>query len=508
MNSETLSSPGQRPLLVAAILFVTSLVSVLPAAAASKAMDLARQLNDAFVEAAAEASRSVVVIEVTMAPEPLTAEDADSLLERLPDWFKEQFLPEQGGSEDAPAPRPRPRQPETFQANGSGIIIREDGHILTNAHVVDGAKTIRVRLQDGREFDAEVRGIDELSEVAVIRLLDESVKDLPVAKFADSDKVRVGEYAIAIGTPYALDYSVTVGHVSAKGRADIVPWWMNGNNMDQDFIQTDANINPGNSGGPLVNLDGRVIGINTLIRGMGTGIGFAIPSNLARTVADELIKTGTYQRAWLGIEIIDLNDFRDRESLAPGVKHGLVVRGIPAGAPAASSDLKPSDVIVSVNNRPVKNIQDLRAEVRSKPLGSTLDIGVVRRGKELKLKVETGSLTEEQFARIRGGVPRNSTPPPEVVPLGIEVAPLSPELREKFGLTQEKGVVITGVRPGSPAADLDLTPGMVITDLDYKSVDTLEDYQQLVKKADPAKGVVINYSDADGNSRFAVLKEE
>ncbi|NJO56193.1 MAG: PDZ domain-containing protein [Rhodospirillales bacterium] len=260
-----------------------------------------------------------------------------------------------------------------------------------------------------------MRGIDDLSEVAVIKIKDDQLKGLPVAAFADSDKVRVGEFAIAVGTPYALDYTVTVGHVSAKGRANVVPPWMNGNNMDQDFIQTDANINPGNSGGPLVNLEGRVIGINTMIRGIGTGIGFAIPSNLARTIADELIKTGKYERAWLGVAIADLKDVLERETIAPGVKYGLLVTGIPKGAPAAASDLRPADIIVSVNNRPVKNIQDLRAEVRSKPLGSTLDIGVIRKGSPLQIKVSTGHLPETNVARTRprraGGTPATGRDP-------------------------------------------------------------------------------------------------
>lgn len=493
----------------ALLLLITLLPGIHSLEAASKAREFARQLNEAFVEVAEEVASSVVVIEVTAAPEPsATREEIESFLDKLPDWFKEQFLPD----EDAPdsgTPQPRPRDPDAGQAraNGSGVIIRKDGYILTNAHVVENAREIRVRLRDGREFAAEVRGVDELSEVAVIRIKDDTLEDLPVVRFADSDRVRVGEFAIAIGTPYALDYTVTVGHVSAKGRAAVIPPWMNGNQMDQDFIQTDANINPGNSGGPLVNLEGEVIGINTLIRGIGTGIGFAIPSNLARTISEELIAKGVYERAWLGVEIIDVNDLSDRETIAPGVRHGLVVRGIPKDAPAASSDLRPSDVIVSVNGNPVKNIQDLRAEVRSQPLGSTLEIGVSRQGKAMTIPVETGHLPESRMARIRGGLPRTPAPPAEVLPLGLRVSAITPELAERYAITQQNGVVITEVKPDSLAAGRGLEPGMVITDLDYEPVEDLADFQRLAMEADPEQGVLINYTDPAGNSRFVLLKE-
>lgn len=500
--------PTLLPLVAACAL---SLALTGSASAASKALELARQLNEAFVEVADTVSRSVVVIEVEFKPE---AEELDaevnSWLDRLPDWFKDQILPE--GEEDSaeapPVPRRRPgRERQPMPGSGSGVIIREDGYILTNAHVVKDSQKITVRLKDGRQFAAEVRGIDELSEIAVIKLQGEGLTGLPVAKLADSDGVRVGEFAIAIGAPFSLDYTVTVGHVSAKGRAEVVPRYMGGGNMDQDFIQTDANINPGNSGGPLVNLEGEVMGINTLIRGIGTGIGFAIPSNLARTVSDQLIQKGTFDRAWLGIGVQELARHPARATLAPDRQHGLVVASILAEGPAASSDLKPSDVINGINGKPVKTLDELRSQVRSYPLGTTLDLTVIRAGQELEIAVATGTIAEDVLMG-RASRPRPAAPAPEVLPLGIKVAAITPNLARQYDLKQKSGVVITEVAEHSPADASGLTPGTVITDLNHEPVKTLEDFKRVLSAADLAKGVLFNYVDTAGNSRFQVLKDE
>jgi serine protease Do len=280
------------------------------AVAASSNLDLARRLNLAFVEVAEKVSPSVVVIAVTHKrdPEAVKAaedfEDGSALRE-----FWEHLHPQYG--------------------QGSGIIIRKDGYILTNRHIVEGAEKIEVRLQNGRRFAATVRGVDRHSDVAVVKI---EAKDLPVAKLADSDKTRVGEFAIAIGTPFNLDYSVTFGHVSAKGRGNVVPSFSPDAMMDQYFIQTDANINPGNSGGPLVNIEGEVIGINTLIRGLRLGIGFAIPSNIAREVSDQIIATGRFARPMLGVIIHGVKEDRNFEELAKRVGDGVIVESIMTNA--------------------------------------------------------------------------------------------------------------------------------------------------------------------------------
>ena len=500
-----------RNLSLPALLLV--LGTATPATAASKSLELARQLNEAFVEVADTVSKSVVVIEVTFKPSAEGAEgERNPMLDRLPDWFRREFLPDAETPDESPNNAPRSqrrsrRQAPIIPGSGSGVVLREDGYILTNAHVVKDSITIKVKLKDGREFDAEVRGIDELSEVAVIKLKGEDIKGLPVVKFANSDKVRVGEFAIAIGAPFALDYSVTIGHVSAKGRANVVPGYLGGANMDQDFIQTDANINPGNSGGPLVNLEGEVMGINTLIRGIGTGIGFAIPSNLARKVADQLIKGGTFERAWLGIAISDLRDLPDWDSLAPGHDQGVVIMGIPKDTPAARSDLKPSDLVIAVNGKSVKSVPELRNEVRSHPLGTKLQIEVIRGGKELTIEVATGLMPDSALAG-RSNLPRTQSPPPEIVPLGLKVEAITPSLAKQYGLKQKEGVVITAVTEDSPAADLGLAAGMVITDLNHKPVKSVDDFRTQMGKSNLKKGVLLNYVDAEGNSKFQVLKEE
>ena len=236
-----------------------------------------------------------------------------------------------------------PQEKQTGQ--GSGIIIRDDGYILTNRHVVEDAEKIEVRLKDGRTFKATVRGVDSPSDVAVIKI---DAENLPVARLADSAKTRVGEFAIAIGAPFALDYSVTFGHVSAKDRSNVItddP--EKATLIDQSFIQTDANINPGNSGGPLVNIDGEVIGINTLIRGLHTGIGFAIPSNLAREVADKLITDGKFPAPGWASSIVALNGYTGFTTLCPACRDGVVVREIYRTAPPPNRDLKVADVITA-----------------------------------------------------------------------------------------------------------------------------------------------------------------
>src|SRR6266567_2971095 len=308
-------------------LLATLALSPLPldAKESLSAMDLARQLNQAFIEVADKVSPAVVVIRVAHKPDYGESNDEDNpFFDLLPREFRRRL------EQRERAPR-RNREP-IFDAEGSGIIIRDDGYILTNRHVVEEADRIKVRFKDGREYNAQLRGEDAQSDLAVIKI---DAKGLTVARLADSSKTRVGEFAIAIGAPFSLDYSVTFGHVSAKGR-HIIPG-IEGAAMDQDFIQTDANINPGNSGGPLVNIDGEVIGVNSMIRGLRTGIGFAIPSNLAREISDKLIAEGKVTRAWLGVGIRALADYTEFKGTLNGVEDGVVVSKILRDSPASKS---------------------------------------------------------------------------------------------------------------------------------------------------------------------------
>jgi serine protease Do len=340
-------------------------------------LDLARQLNEAFVEVAQKVSPTVVIVNVVQKVKPSDPQDDndngeyDSLPPGFWRRFHEQFRREAAGL-------------------GSGVILREDGYILTNTHVVEDADKIEVKLQDGRTFKATLRGSDPKSDVAVIKI---DAKGLPAAKLADSTKTRVGEFAIAIGAPFSLDYSVTFGHVSAKGRSNVIQG-NEGAAMDQDFIQTDALINPGNSGGPLVNINGEVIGINTLIRGLHTGIGFAIPSNLAKEVAEKLIIDGRFIRPWLGIGIRALREEPDFAESVKGVDDGVIVASILSDGPAAKSSLKAGDVITSVDGRHVGTPQQLRTEIRGKAIGQPVTLEVFRRGKTLEVKVSPAEWTE------------------------------------------------------------------------------------------------------------------
>lgn len=460
----------------------------------SGSLDVARQLNEAFIEVADRVSPAVVVITVAHKPDYNMGADSDNpLWEWFPPQFRQQF---EGRPQRENSPRQRSRSP-VFDGQGSGVVIRPDGYILTNRHVVDGAEKIKVRFKDGKEYEAEIRGLDPQSDVAVIKI---DAKGLPVAEFADSDKVKVGEFAIAIGAPFDLDYSVTFGHVSAKGRSRIVP----DASMDQDFIQTDANINPGNSGGPLVNIDGKVMGINTLIKGLHTGIGFAIPSNLAREVSNQLVTDGKFTRAWLGVEIRALKDYVDYRDMAKNVQDGVVITGIRQDGPAAKSDLKLGDVITSVDGKPVSNGQQLKNEIRSKKVGNSVNLEVVRAGKSMTLKVRP----EEWPDDIQPAVARRSatTPEAESADLGLTLKPITKEFAKEHALEVNEGMFVTQVERGSVAHQKGIQPGDVITEINQESVATLKDYKSATKHLDLKKGVVLSVV-SQGVSRLVVLKD-
>lgn len=357
----------------------------------SPALDMARQLNKAFIEVAEKVSPSVVVIKVAQKPREDALDDPDNpFWDLMPKEFREQYEKEREkrrkrAQEEEEEDKPK-RAPE-FNGQGSGVIIREDGYIMTNFHVVEDAEKIRVRLLDGRTFEGTLRGRDPQSDIAVIKI---NATNLPAAKLGDSTAVRVGEFAVAIGAPFEFDYSVTFGHVSALGRSRVVPsfgMYSQGAIMDQDFIQTDASINPGNSGGPLVNLYGEVIGINTLIRGLHTGIGFAVPVNLAKEVTEQLIANGKFPRSWLGVGIRGLREDEDLREEIKGADDGVLVTSIQPNGPASKSDLKARDVITAVDGQSVATATQLRNEIRKKKAGSAVTLDIVRDSKPMKIKV-------------------------------------------------------------------------------------------------------------------------
>src|ERR1017187_1195517 len=443
-------------------------------------LELARQLNQAFVEVADKVSSSVVVINVVQKPAASAPEDEpNGLFDSLPREFWRYFHKQ---LEQLPQ--------EKVRGEGSGIIIRDDGYILTNGHVVEDAQSIQVRLRDGRIFPAKVRGIDPKSDLAVIRI---EASRLPVAVLADSTKTRVGEFAIAIGTPFDLDYSVTFGHVSAKGRSNVLQGY-GAASMDQDFIQTDALMNPGNSGGPLVNINGEVMGINTVIRGLHSGIGFAIPSSLAKEVSDQLITDGKFTRAWLGVAISALRDDPELRESLKGVDEGVVVDRILAGGPAAKSDLERDDIITAVDGKPVATSQQLRSAIRGKKVGQAVTLDVYRsdltgHGKMLQVKVKPVEWMDP--ATTLASIKPSPASESSVAGLGVTIHPLSRELAKQFGVTQAEGVVVVAVEKGTPAARKGLKPGDVITSVNQQAIANPKQFRDALKNADLKKGVTV-----------------
>jgi serine protease Do len=467
----------------------------------TSALATARQLNEAFIQVADRVSPAVVIIEIAHRPDYLdTEQEPNPMLEMLPPELRRQF---EERSEKKRQERP-PHRPPVFDGHGSGIVIREDGWILTNDHVVEGAEKIRVRFKDGTSYDADGKWwTDPQSDIAVIKV---PARGLTTAKLGDSSKTRVGEFAIAIGAPFELDYSVTFGHVSAKGRTHIIDT-VPGAAMDQDFVQTDASINPGNSGGPLVNIEGEVIGVNTLIRGMNRGIGFAVPSNLASQVAEHLIAEGKFARAWLGVQISALKEDADFRDLVPGIDDGVIVKKIMPGGPASRSGHKPADLIVSVDGRQVSSAQQLRNEIRAKRIGSQLLLAVVRpesagKTRQLQLSLQTEEWPEETAVATPQARSAESSSPGG---LGITVQPLTKNLADKFGVVMSDGVIVTAVQQDSLAERQGIKAGDIITEVDHQPVHNPKQFRDTVKGAG-AKPILLHLI-SDGAPEFRILKD-
>ena len=470
-----------------------------PVVPPSAAKSIAQQLNDAFVAVFERVAPTVVVIDVTKKP----SSEGDGT-DYFPDFFFHNSPDGKGDSPDAPGTR-RLNKP---QSEGSGFIIQSGGYILTNNHVVAGAEKINVRLKDRRQFTARLIGVDDKTDIAVIKI---DAADLPVAELADSDAVRVGEIACAIGVPYNLDYSFTTGIVSAKGR----------NNLDlgtsdnyEDFIQTDASINPGNSGGPLVNLDGKVMGMNTLINGLNRGLGFAIPSNMLREVGDQIIAKGRVVRPYIGVIILSLDTEvgEDYASYFSGVKKGVVVQRILPDTPAFKSDLHVSDVITEVDGVSVGTNRDLQKQILTKKIGSSVQLTVFRRGRTLKLAVATSELPSG-YTRTAGAVPADATPRTDSEPLkadglplyGMQIQTLTREASARAGLTAVGGIIVAAVDEDSPAWRAGIRPRDVITAVDDETVKDVPAFREAVKKGDPGRGIACAVERPDGKT-FALIR--
>src|SRR5437868_6148709 len=459
--------------------------STVPPAAAESGKDVVHALNNAFAKVFEIVAPSVVIIEVSKKNDGNEGFNFDDL------FFQ--------GQPDDNSARRGPRNLQPIQSEGSGFIVRSDGYIFTNFHVVEGADKIDVKLKDGREFSAKVVGSDEKTDIAVIKI---DAKDLPVVQLGDSDTVRVGQFAFAIGAPFKLDYTFTYGVVSGKGRSKLLA--TSGYSIS-DYLQTDASINPGNSGGPLCDIDGKVIGMNTLINGINRGLGFAIPSNLAKEIGEELIAGRKIMRPWLGIRIETLGDDPSIRELFKGVEKGVVVRTIEADAPAYKSELRPFDVITQVDANTVSTDSQLQHEILKKKIGQKVELTVWRKGQTLKVPVTTGELPNE----ISRASNEPARPPQEKQQeggkFGLQVQELNKEMAQRFKLGVQRGVIVTDVTDNSQAAQQGIELEDVITEVDGKPVTDVKTFREALNKADPKRGVLL-YLDRKGSKTFAVLK--
>ena len=377
---------------------------------------------------------------------------------------------------------------------GSGFIISEDGYILTNNHVVDGATSVLVRMSDRREFDAEIIGTDPRSDLALLRI---DAADLPTLKLANSDNLEVGEWVLAIGSPFGLDYSVSAGIVSAKGRS--LPTERNENYVP--FIQTDVAINPGNSGGPLFNLDGEVVGVNSQIftrSGGSIGLSFAIPATVARNVVEQLKKDGKVTRGWLGVTIQDV-DKNLAESFGLKRPRGALVAEVSRDGPAATSGLRSGDIIVTFDGRDIATSADLPHVVGLVEPGTTVDVEIVRDKKPQTLKVKVGGLdADESYSLTSGksGASRGGR-------LGMEVESLPAENLERLGISG--GVVVRSVSPDSIASRSGIRVGDVITLIDTRAISSTDTFEQAVDGLKGGSSVPLRLV-RDGAPMFIGLK--
>jgi serine protease Do len=364
----------------------------------------------------------------------------------------------------------RDNRPRRVQSLGSGFIIDPTGFVVTNNHVIDGADEITVILSDTTSLTAKLIGKDEKTDLALLKV--ESKAPLPVAKFGDSDKARVGDLVMAIGDPFGLGGTVTAGIVSARNR-DI-----NSGPYD-DFIQTDASINRGNSGGPLFNMDGDVIGVNSAIyspTGGSVGIGFSIPSNAAKRVIEQLKSTGTIARGWIGVRIQPVSD-EIAQSLGMDKAKGAMIAGMTDGGPASKAGLQNGDVVINFDGKPVADSRALPRMVADTDIGKAVDIEVLRKGKPTTMPITIEKLVEDAKVASADAKPGATTPvTPQVVNLGMTLAPITSDSRRRYKLNENAaGAVVTDVDGESPAGMKNIRPGDVITEVAQTKVMSPED---------------------------------
>ena len=450
----------------------------------------ARGLSDAFRNVAERVRPSVVQIMAIDDP-PYQGRNGGGGgldLDRMPEQFRD-MLPERPNR-----PAPDARGPRMGQ--GTGVIATSDGMIITNNHVVQGADRVQVVLHDGTELPGRVVGTDPETDLAVLQV---DRDDLVAATFADSDESRVGDWVVALGSPYGLTQTVTAGIISAMGREAV------GLARFENYIQTDAAINPGNSGGPLVDLDGQVVGINTAIssRGGGNdGIGFAIPSRMVERVANDLAGDGTVERGWLGVSIQSLDDPDLAASFGITARQGVLVSGVLDGTPAFKAGLEPGDIIMSIEGRTTDTPATLARTVANHAPNEEISLEVIRDGRSLVRTATLGTRPADPSAEGSKVSPAEPTAPPR---LGLELSPLDEDLREQANLRTNRGVFIGGVESDGPAAEAGIEPGDAILRLNGTDVDDLETFQGVLEDIPEDESVRLLIERA-GTTRFVLVK--
>ncbi len=479
---------GARRIALSACLALGSLIFFAGNAAraedgAKQGVEHARQLSAAFEEVAKQITPSVVNISATKKAQPAPkGRRKPDPLQQFREFFGDDFMERFG-----------PGAPEGDGGRsglGTGVIVDEAGHILTNNHVVGDADELTVRLSDRREVKATLVGRDPRTDLAVIKIKSEK---LAPAALGDSDDLRIGEWVIAAGTPFGLDNTITAGIVSAKGRSIM------GGGQFEDFIQTDAAINPGNSGGPLVNLDGRVVGINTAIfsrSGGYMGIGFAIPINMARGVMESLISKGKVVRGWLGVGIQNLSEDLAQSFNFTGTK-GALVGHIESGGPGAKAGLQQGDIIIRMDSMEVEDINQLRNAIAATSPGTSIKFEFIRDGRKQTASVKIGELPTQNVE-----IPEEEEP---AVDLGVAVETLSSELARRLGTKTKSGVVVRQVESGSVAERASLQPRDVIVSVNGKDVSSTSDFYEQLESANLKRGVRL-VVETQGMERFVFLR--
>jgi len=450
----------------------------------------AEQLGKAFAAVAAHVKPAVVSVYSEKMVSPQQPE--------FPFPFGEEPFGRQAPQPKPPGQRGERKVPQ--RGMGSGMILDKQGHILTNYHVVGEVDEIKVQLADRRSFEAKIIGADPKTDVAVIQIAGKVPDDLPTVELGDSDALEDGNVVMAVGAPFGLTQTVTTGIISAKGRSDV------GIAAYEEFLQTDAPINPGNSGGPLVNMRGEVIGMNSAIAtgggpfggsGQFAGVGFAIPSNMIKSMLPTLIKGGQIVRGMLGIVIQDLTK-ELAEQFHVANTEGALVSQVNKDSPAAKADVKVGDVVVRFDGKKVRDTRQLRNVVAATAPGTSVKLDVIRDGREQTLTATIGKMPTEPVAAAE----QPAKPADRLAALGLSVQTLTPDLAQQLDLPGEKGVLVTGVDDGSPASDADLRPGDLIVEAERKPVSNVAELRNAAGKP---KNRVLLLIKRQGGSLYVVV---